>query len=124
LSRRDGPAAERQFRLALQLQPGSHEAITGLIAALKLNGNTPAIALLREQAARLDRFKALIQRAAPGKDRSDPTLPILLGDACADLHRYDEARGWYRLAVTRDPLDTRAQRALYHLDESARAGPQ
>lgn len=124
LSRRDGAAAERQFRLALQLQPGSHEAITGLIAALKLTGKTAAIGPLREQAARLDRFKALIQRAAPGKDRSDPTLPILLGDACASLHRYDEARGWYRLAVTRDPLDTKAQRALYHLDETARTDPK
>ncbi len=124
LARRDGPAAERQFRLAIRLQPGSHEAVTGLIAALKLNGETAAIAPLREQAARLDRFKALIQRAAPGKDRSDPELPVLLGDACADLHRYDEARGWYRLAVTRNPLDTKAQRALYHLEESARAGPK
>lgn len=118
LSRRDGVSAERQFRLALKLEPDNHEAVSGLIAALKLNGNIPAIAALREQAARLDRFQALIQRAATGKDRSDPELPILLGDACADLHRYDEARGWYRLAVSRDPLDTRAQRALFHLDRA------
>ncbi len=123
LSRRDAASAERQFRLALKFEPDSHEAVSGLIAALKLNGSIPALAALREQAARLDRLQALIQRAGLKKDRSNPELPILLGDACADLHRYDEARGWYRLAVGRDPLDTRAQRALFHLDKAMAKEP-
>jgi Flp pilus assembly protein TadD len=120
LARRDAAAAERQFRLALTVQPDNREAVSGLIAALKLRGDTRAIEPLRDILARLDRIQALIQRAGAPKERSDRELPILLGDACAALHRVEEARGWYKLAIARDPLDARAQRALFHLNESAK----
>ena len=46
------------------------------------------------------------------------------------MHHDDEARGWYKLAIARDPLDARAQQALYELNlasqntaRSTRPGP-
>ncbi len=87
LARRDTAAAERQFRLALTLEPESREAVSGLIAALKLRGDARAIEPYRDQLGRLDRLQALIQRAVAPRERGDPELPILLGDACAALHR-------------------------------------
>ena len=123
LSRRDAAAAVRHFRIAYELQPESREAVSGLIAALGIQGDAKAAAPLREIAARLDRLRALIQRAGSGKGRDDPELPLLLGDACAALHRDAEARGWYKVAIARDPLDSRAQRALFHLGAAARRKP-
>jgi tetratricopeptide (TPR) repeat protein len=119
LSRHDAEAAVRHFRIACESQPDSREALTGLIAALGIRGEAKAAEPLREVAARLDHFQALIQRGGSKKDRADPELPLLLGEACAALHRDVEARGWYKLAIARDPLNARAQRALYHLDAAA-----
>jgi hypothetical protein len=103
------------FRVAYEAQPDSHEAIAGLIAALRIRGDAQAIAPLSVIAARLERLGSLLQYASSKKGRDDPELPLRLGDACAALHRDAEARGWYRLAIARDPLDSRAQRALFHL---------
>jgi hypothetical protein len=67
----------------------------------------------------------LLQRAAGRGNRDDPELPLALGDACAALHRDDEARGWYKVAIARNPLDSRAQRALFQLGAGAeRRGPR
>lgn len=115
LTRRDGAAAARYFRKAFRAQPESHEGLTGLIAALTILGDAGALAPLRDLAARRDRLQTLIQRAANSSNRDDPELPLLLGDACAALHRDDEARGWYKVVIARDPLNARAQRGLYLL---------
>ncbi len=39
---------------------------------------------------------------------------------CESLNRREEARAWYRLAITRDPLDTQAQQGLTRVEQ---AGP-
>lgn len=119
LSRNDAAEAVRQFRIAYQAEPDSRETVTGLIAALGITGDTRSAEPLREAAARLDQMRALVQRAAAKRGGDDPELPLLLGDACAALHRDVEARGWYQVAIARNPLDSRAQRALYHLSQSA-----
>ncbi len=123
LSRRDAAAAVRHFRVAYELQPDSREGVNGLMTALVLQGDAKAAAPLREIAARLDYLQALIQRAAAGEVRDDPELALLLGEACAALHRDDEARGWYKVAIARDPLNARAQRALYHLGAAGAGKP-
>ena len=123
LSRRDAAAAVRQFRLAYDAQPEAYEALSGLVASLTILRDEKALAPLRDIAARRDRLQALIQRAAAATSRDDPELPLLLGDACKALHRDDEARGWYRVAIARDPLNTRAQRALFQLGDGAGADP-
>jgi hypothetical protein len=42
-----------------------------------------------------------------------------LGAACAAVGRRAEARGWYMLAISRNPLDNEAQRALFELQADA-----
>ena len=97
--------------------------LSGLIAALTALGDTRALEPLRALAARRERFHLLILRAYSPATRDDPDLAIRLGDACADLHRDAEARGWYKLAIARNPLDSRAQRALFRLDTATRDAP-
>jgi tetratricopeptide (TPR) repeat protein len=123
LSRRDASAAVRHFRVAYELQPDGRETVTGLMTALVLQGDATAAAPLREIAARLDNLQALIQRAAAGEVRNELELALQLGDACAALHRDPEARGWYRVAIARDPLNSRAQRALYRLGAAGAGKP-
>jgi tetratricopeptide (TPR) repeat protein len=129
LSRRDAAAALRHFRIAYDVRPESYEALSGLIAAMAIQGDARSAAPLRAIAARRDRLQALIQRAGAKEGRNDPELSLLLGDACAALHRDAEARGWYKVAIARDPLDSRAQRALFRLggaaaDVSRSPGPE
>lgn len=124
LSRREFPAALRQFRIAYDSDPDGREAISGLIAALVAVGETETADPLRETAAKREHFRSLIQRAGTSGTGSDPELPRLLGDSCTDLHRYDEACGWYKLAIARDPLDSRAQQGLFRLRAAPRDGPR
>jgi len=50
---------------------------------------------------------------------TDPKLFDKLGEICESLHRREEARVWYQLAIGRDPLDSRAHQALARLDQAA-----
>jgi tetratricopeptide (TPR) repeat protein len=122
LSRRDATAAARYFRIAYRAEPESQEGLSGLIAALKILGDARDLEPLRDLAARRDRLDRLIRRAASEASRDHPELPFRLGEACAALGRDAEARGWYKLAIARDPLDSQAQRALFRLG-AARDGP-
>ncbi len=116
LSRRDAAAAERHFRIALKAEPESREGLSGLIAALTIRGDARALEPLRDLAARRERVDRLIQRAATDAGRADPDLPLRLGEACAALRYNAEARGWYKIAIARNPLDSRGQRALFQLE--------
>jgi len=122
MARRDTPRAAHYYQIAYNAHPDSHEALTGLITALALQGDARSVEPLRAIAAKRDRLQSLIQRAIPRENRSDPDLPILLGDACAAVHRDVEARGWYKVAIARNPLDSRAQRALFQLGVAAKSG--
>jgi tetratricopeptide (TPR) repeat protein len=122
LSRGDVRTALRHFRIASEARPDLHEVLSGLIAALTMLGDAKALEPLRDLAARRDRLDRLIQRAASKASRDDPDLPLRLGEACAELRRNAEACGWYKLAIARNPLDSRAQGALSRLD-AARSGP-
>jgi tetratricopeptide (TPR) repeat protein len=123
LSEGHARAALNHFQVAFEAQPDVHEVVTGLIAALTILGDAEALEPLRNLAARRDRLDRLIQRAASRVSREDRDLSLRLGDACSDLHRDAEARGWYKLAIARDPLDSRAQRALFQMGTAARDGP-
>jgi tetratricopeptide (TPR) repeat protein len=124
LSRRDAAAAARHFQIASRTEPESREGLAGLIAALTLLGNAKALEPLRDLAARCERLDRLIQRADSESARADPDLPLRLGEACAALGHDAEARGWYQIAIARDPLDPRAQRALFQLRQDQKpVGP-
>ncbi len=57
----------------------------------------------------------------PGKENQAPDL-AQLGRACEAAGLFDEARGWYLLAIGRDPLDAESQQALRRLGETRMQG--
>jgi tetratricopeptide (TPR) repeat protein len=124
LGRRDVPEALANFRIAYAADSENREALFGLIAALELSHDDKAAAPLRERARRYDRLNSLIQRAAVAQARGDADLMRQLGEACAALGRKEEARAWYNLAISRDPLDSIAQQALFRLSETTEKVPQ
>jgi hypothetical protein len=69
------------------------------------------------QAARdHDRLEWLIENARSLSRRDDPRSLRAIGDACRAVHRFHEARAWYRLALARDPLDAELQKGVFELD--------
>ena len=117
LTRGNGPEAVRQFRIAYNQAPNLREAVLGLGQALKTIGD-PAAGPLLEESLKHERLGSLIQRAAVEKNRDDPGLMRDLGAACAAIGRFPEARVWYNLAITKDPLDTAAQQGLARVKEA------
>ena len=111
----DGKEAVRQFQAAYHQSPNLREAILGLGQAYQMVGDTAAATPLLEEARKHERLGTLVQRAAVEANRSDPALIRDLGDACAAVGRIPEARAWYNLAISRDPLDTQAQQGLARL---------
>jgi tetratricopeptide (TPR) repeat protein len=127
LARGDGPEAVRQFRIAYQKDPNLREAVLGLGQSLQTTGDLAAAAPLLEEARKHERLGTLIVKAGAEKDRDDPALMRDLGEACAALGRFPEARTWYNLAITRDPFDIQAQdgvRRLKELEAKAKASPR
>ena len=117
LARGDGPEAVRQFRTAHGKAPNLREAVLGLGQALKTTGDLAAAAPLLEEAHKHEKLGSLVQKAAVEKNRDDPALIRDLGDACAAVGRFPEARAWYNLAISRDLLDTRAHQGLARVKE-------
>jgi tetratricopeptide (TPR) repeat protein len=123
LSRGDARTALRHYRIAYEAHPDVHEVLTGLITALRMLGDREALAPFLDLAEKRDRLRLLILQASDKPGRDEPDLPLRLGDACADLHRNAEARGWYKFAIGENPLNSRAQRALFRLGADDRNGP-
>jgi hypothetical protein len=53
----------------------------------------------------------------PSQENQAPDL-TQLGRTCEAASLLDEARGWYVLAISRDPLDAEAQQSLRRLGEA------
>ncbi len=120
LSRRDAAEAERCYRIAWQANPDDREAVFGLGRALLMLGRAVEAKPLLDKSRGIDEQISLLQRVlAP--DGRNPQLVRALGAACAAVDRLDEARGWYNLAISRDPLDVEAQRAVFRIDARIRA---
>jgi tetratricopeptide (TPR) repeat protein len=115
LTRKDAAAAAEHFRVALSSEPYDRVSTFDLGLALKLAGDEPAAAPLLEKAKRLNELYNLVVRVrAPDRENEPPDL-MKLGGACEAAGLTEEARHWYLLAVSRDPLDRKAQEALYRL---------
>ena len=115
LAQGDAKSAVAYFRIAFAADPLNRETLFGLAAALELSGDPKATLPYRQTAAKLDRFNSLIQRAAGRGARADTNLMRQLGAACAALQLNAEARAWYKLAISANPLDSESQEALYRL---------
>jgi tetratricopeptide (TPR) repeat protein len=120
LSRGDVKTALANFRISHATDPDNREALYGLAATLELSGDKPAARAVRATAGNLDRLSSLTQRAAAPGARANAGLMRELGEACAVMNRKGEARAWYKLAITLNPLDAESQRALFRLSD---AGP-
>ena len=115
LARRDGPAAVRYFERALSADPHRRRSLADLGLAWQLAGEPQKARPLLEAAARIDVLSNLLLKAEAQVDQPDPELWRRLGTACEDAGLLPEARAWYTLVTTRDPLDPGAQHALYRL---------
>ena len=68
--------------------------------------------------AKLQRFHELSQlagRISAANAATDGELHRQIGSICEAIGRRAEALAWYRLAISRNPLDDDAQRALFRL---------
>lgn len=116
LRRRQGEAAARAFRVAVDADPTDRLALHGLGTALSMLGRPDEARPYLEAARRHDHLWALVARAATAEGEQDPKMPRQLGLACLAIGRKLEARAWLRLAVGRDPGDAESQKVLYQLD--------
>jgi len=123
LAQGDAMPAAAYFRIAFTAEPLNCETLFGLAAALELLGDPKAALPYRQTAANVDRFNSLIQRAATRGARADSNLIRQLGAACAALQLNAEARAWYKLAISTNPLDSESQEALYRLSHPTRSRP-
>jgi tetratricopeptide (TPR) repeat protein len=123
LAQGDAKSAVAYFRIALASEPLNRETLFGLTAALELSGDPKTAFPYRQTAANFDRFNSLIQRAATRGARADPNLMRQLGAACAALELNAEARAWYKLAISANPLDSESQQGLYRLTHPTESRP-
>ncbi len=114
-SGRPGEAA-RQFRLALSARPDDRSLLSATATALRLSGDEAGARPFAEAARRYDKVTNLIAHASRSEWDSDPALADRLAAAIEATGRLDEARAWYRMALSRDPFDAQAQKALYRLN--------
>jgi tetratricopeptide (TPR) repeat protein len=114
----DPSGAAEQFRIAVALEPTDLESVQGLALALKLAGDADGAESAGRRAERLRALARLLEqsRTAGGNEARD--LAGQLGAACEAVGLVDEARGWYRLAISLDPLDSEAQQALFRLRDT------
>jgi tetratricopeptide (TPR) repeat protein len=125
LAQGDRAAAVRYYRQALSDEPYDRVSNFDLGNALRLQGDQSAAAPYLARASQLNEVYNLVTRIRK-TDKSDSSAdPIQLGKACESAGLLDEARGWYQIAIGRNPLDPEAQRSLHRLREGdARRAPQ
>jgi tetratricopeptide (TPR) repeat protein len=111
----DHAAAIDHFQSALSEERYDRVSLSELGKALLLKGDKTAAESYITRAKRLDDVYNLINRVRrPGQENQARDLTEL-GRTCEAAGLLDEARGWYVLAISRDPLDTEAQQALRRL---------
>jgi tetratricopeptide (TPR) repeat protein len=114
----DVASAIGHFKNALSDEPYDRVSLSELGRALLIEGEKTSAASYLAQARRLDDvYNVVVKVRRPGQENraSDPTH---LGRLCEAAGLLSEARGWYLLAIARDPLDSHAQQALWRMRET------
>jgi tetratricopeptide (TPR) repeat protein len=119
LRRHDVDAAIKHFRTALSGEPYDRVAPMHLAQALQLKGETAAAQVHLDRVQRLNKIYSLIIRVRSPSKANKISDMAELGQSCEEAGLVEEARGWYRLAITVSPLDADAQRALSRLTPHA-----
>jgi tetratricopeptide (TPR) repeat protein len=115
LMRGDQAAAIRHFQDALEQEPNDWMVNSELGRALSLRGDRSAAEVYLARFQRLGAVFNLLTRIRQLDRENQPSDLLELGRACEAAGLRDEARGWYGLAIDRDPLNAAAQQALYRL---------
>jgi tetratricopeptide (TPR) repeat protein len=118
LARDDAPAAVGQFRAALKVASDDRDAHFGLAQALRLTGQPEAARPHAETARAQDRLEWLVKTARRENRRDHPATLQAIAEACLALNRRDQARAWYRLALSYDPNNDDLKNALARLDST------
>lgn len=121
LTRRDGKAALKHFRAAYAAEPDNRDTLFGLSSALNMVGDKKEAEEFANRAKNHDVLGTLMQRISVERNRQDPKLLHQLGAAFESINRLHEARAWYNLAISRDPLDKDAQEAIARLNAAIAA---
>jgi tetratricopeptide (TPR) repeat protein len=120
LLRGDFKGTIRHLKNALTNEPYDRVAVSELGRALLLSGDKAAAESYLARAQSLDALYNLLNRVAKPDRENEASDLRQCGRACESAGLIDEARGWYQLAIGRDPLDAEAQQGLHRL-RSARA---
>jgi tetratricopeptide (TPR) repeat protein len=118
LRRRDLDAAIRHFRAALSGEPYDRVSPMQLAQALRLKGDQAGAEVYLDRVRRLNRIYNLIIRVRSPRRENQVSDLAELGRSCEEAGLTEEAKGWYTLAITMNPLDSSAQQALYRLGRS------
>ncbi len=94
-----------------------------LAQALQLKGDKAAADLYLGRVQKLNKIYNLIVRVRTPSRENQVSDLAELGKACEDAGLIEEARGWHKLAITMNPLDAEAQRALARLGKFFGSGP-
>ena len=119
LMRGDLTAAIRYFKDALTEEPYDRVAVSELGKALMLAGDKSAAESYLTRARSLDTVYTLLSRVRQPDRENQVSDLTQFGAACESAGLLEEARGWYLLAIERDPLNAEAQQALRRLRNAA-----
>jgi tetratricopeptide (TPR) repeat protein len=123
LARDDAPAAVCHFRTALKAASDDRDAHFGLAQALRLTGQPEAARPHAETARAQERLESLVKSARRENRQNHPATLQAIAEACIALNRRDQARAWYRLALSHDPNNVQLKSALSRLDSTHSSTP-
>jgi tetratricopeptide (TPR) repeat protein len=123
LARDDAAGAVRHFRAALKADPDDRDAHFGLAQSLRLAGQPEAARPHAEAVRALDRLESLVKSARPPDRRSNPATLRAIAEACLACNRRDQARAWFRLALSHDPSNDHLKNALSRLESTRSSAP-
>ncbi len=115
--------ARDEFAIASKLDPDNRDAVIGMARVLAALGDQADAAHWQDRAAKLDKLAALVQKAAEPNAQNDLDLIRRLAAGCESVGHMAEAKAWWDLVATRNPLDQEAQTALYRLNSATKQGP-
>ena len=120
LNRNDGAEAVRCFRLSDAAEPNNGETLYGLAQALRLLGDRSAAEPYARRAEAQRVLRDHLTNLAVNREPRQVVCCRLAQD-CESAGYLPEARAWYRLAISADPLNQQAQAALLRLNSSGPA---
>jgi hypothetical protein len=118
LKRGSPKEAIKDFQEALSGEPYDRSTLSDLGRALLIVGDRSAAQDFLARAKRLDELFDLLNGICRPERENKPSDLVQCAKACEACGLLDEARGWYLLAIGREPLNPEAQQALRRLRES------